>query len=517
MTLPEAVQAHHLLDEDAWIAFRDAGIAPLHESELVTSEEARAEFLVGAWLLGLLSTIQPQMLRVVDMLTAGKMMNAVIMPRRSSKTTTLFCILLGRCYLRPVHLAGFTLLTTQKKTAERYRLDVYGPIYRAWPAAAEREAFTKGAPVKLVKSNGGERVEFKNGSVLAALSPDGDAIRSGAYDTLLLDESGEATPERWEDVIGAVIPSFDTRPEGQLILAGTAGDYRGGSEFWDTLNDPDAGVIRYTIPDDTDPEELEAWEPDEEHPIARVRELVEAMHPGLFGLTTSDRIANSFKRLGVKKFIREYLGLFGEEGGGTTLISQPKWTGTRLDETAASVALPAVLALAIAIDPDGRWCSLAAAWKGTGDKRHVALLEHQSGVHGFGAKVARISRKLNRRVIYDPGRATENVEITALRAARPPIRVRPLLRNDIPRAAVLFMKTLSAENLVHYTGQDQLDGAAEIAVRRAFGVSGAWAFGRPDEKNRPEDDITPLEAASRALFALDDERPATTGLGITGV
>ncbi len=83
---------HPLLDEDAWIELRDSGgIAPLKETELVTTALARAEFLVGAWLTdravkgGLLSQIKPQMLRVVDMLTAGRFKNAIILPRRSSK------------------------------------------------------------------------------------------------------------------------------------------------------------------------------------------------------------------------------------------------------------------------------------------------------------------------------------------------------------------------------------------------------------------------------------------------
>jgi len=232
--LPEPVASHPLREEAAWVALRDSGIAPRDASDMLTTQQSRDEFLTGAWLLnattraGLLNSITPQMLRAVDVLTwaqaMGVLISAILMPRRSGKTTVIFCILMGRCYLNPVHFAGFALLTTQKKTSERYRLDVYGPIIRQWPDEDTR-------PVKVIRSNGNERVEFQNGSNLAVLSPEGDAIRSGAYDSLLLDEGGEANPERWEDVIGAVIPSFDTRPEGQLILAGTAGDYRDGSAF----------------------------------------------------------------------------------------------------------------------------------------------------------------------------------------------------------------------------------------------------------------------------------------------
>lgn len=522
--LPSEVEAHPLRDEAAWVALRDSHIAPRDASAMVSTQAARDEFLVGAWLLnatvkgGMLNHITPQMLQAVDVLTAsqldGVLMSAILMPRRSGKTTVMLCVLLGRCYLNPVHFAGFTLLTTQKKTAERYRLDVYGPISRAWPDATEREAFAKGAPVKLVKSNGGERVEFKNGSNLAVLSPESDAIRSGAYDTLLLDEGGEASPERWEDVIGAVIPSFDTRPEGQLILAGTAGDYQGGSMFWTTLNDPASGRLNFSLPDDTDPEELEAWEPSDAHPKARAKELALSMHPGIGTLTTLERIENNFNLLGVKKFTREYFNIFGSEGSAKTLIKQTDWTATRREKLFAQVELPAVLAVAMAIDTAGLNASIALAWKGRGNKRHVAVLHNQAGVEGFAKELVRVGRKLGRQISYDPGRATENVEVTAASKMRRDVRFRALTNKDIPRGAVLFMKTLKAGDLVTYNGQQPLDDAAELAVKRAFGSTGQWAFGRPDEKNRPEDDITPLEAAARALHALDGERDMSASLGI---
>lgn len=504
--LPEEVAEHPLLQESAWVELRDQGVEPLNDPVLVTTEQSRAELLIGAWLLGLLDTMQPQMLRLSDMLTAGMLMNAVIMPRRSSKTTTLLCILLGRCYLRPVHLAGFTLLTTQKKTAERYRVEVYGPIVRKWPDSREREAFRRGSPVKLVKSNGSERVEFPNGSILAVLSPDGDAIRSGGYDTMLLDEAGEASAIMWEDIIGAVLPTFDTRPDGQLILAGTAGEYRGGSLFWDTLNDEDAGVIRYAIPDDTDPDELEGWESTEEHPYGRVREWIERMHPGLYGLTTLDRIAHNFKRLGARKFAREYLNLFGEEGSNTTLISAPAWRASaRTSAELATVELPPVMAIAIAVHPDGRWASIAAAWWGEreGD-RHAALLHHQAGVDGLANVILATYRKHNRRIVYDDRRSTEAIEIAPLIAARPPIQARNLGTRDVGRATVLTLKLLKEGNLWHYA-QGELDDAVAIAVKRKLGETGSFGFGRPDERNRPDDDITPIEAVSRALYALDDE------------
>ncbi len=493
--LPKPVQEHPLRDEAAWIELRDSGIAPRDASPMLTTQQARDEFLTGAWLLnattkkGLLNSITPQMLQAVDVLEAARssetLISALLMPRRSGKTTVMFCVLLGRCYLNPVHLAGFALLTTQKKTSERYRLDVYGPIIRQWPDEETR-------PVKVIRSNGNERVEFSNGSNLAVLSPDGDAIRSGAYDSLLLDEGGEASPERWEDVISAVIPSFDTRPEGQLILAGTAGDYRDGSIFWDTLTDTSAGRLNFSAPDDVDPEELESWE--------QVRPLALQVHPGIGTLTTLERIEQNYKLLGVKKFTREYLNIFGAEGSNTALIPQPLWVASALSEWTTPAEVSSLCAF---VHPDAEYASVAQAWKDADGRTHVALLHHQQGLKGFTKQVVQLARKTGRPVTFDSGSpATVNV-MTEVRDARPRPSERPMIFKDIKRAAVHFMTLLREGQLRHYD-QAELNDAAGIAVKRAMGTGGAWGFGRP--KNQDSADITPIEAAALAVYALEDER-----------
>jgi hypothetical protein len=286
------------------------------------------------------------MLRAVDTLNAARFRNAVLMPRRSAKTTTLFCILLGRCYLRPVHMAGYTMLTTAKKTTERFRLDIYGPIVRQWHDKKTR-------PVNLINSNGFERVEFHNGSVLAILSPDGDAIRSGAYDTLVLDESGEAEPDKWEDVIAAIVPAFDTRgDDAQLILAGTAGDYRDGSYYWKVLHDADAGVLRYGVPDGIGLERMVSWDD--------VGPLISSIHPGLDGLTSIEKIKSNWGDLH-DRFAREYLGHFGTEHAANTLIRAATWEATKQPGKPPEGVTP--LTLVFAIHPFGNWASIGITWR----------------------------------------------------------------------------------------------------------------------------------------------------------
>lgn len=147
-TLPEEVAGHPLLVMDAfgiahaWAALRDSGRIPIDVSPIRSTHQSRAEFLVGAWVLdklvpprlggSLLNNLQPQMLHTADVLAAERFVNAILEPRRSAKTTSVWCILIGRCYMRPVYMAGYTMLTTAKKANERFKLDVRDPIIRKW-------------------------------------------------------------------------------------------------------------------------------------------------------------------------------------------------------------------------------------------------------------------------------------------------------------------------------------------------------------------------------------------------
>ena len=509
-----------LQDESTWLEWRSRIPTPTHVTDLVTTEDTRREFLEGARLLRMdvrrrggdgLTGPSPVQLVIADMLNAGRKFNGIMEPRRSTKTTAIQAVALGRCTLRDDYLVGWTLAKKDggQKTGERFRKDIVSQVDRLYPDPKTR-------PFIINTGKGTEHIRWPNGSYFNAYAPGNDAFTSGAYDIAWVDEAQDATPEMTEDMMTSIPPTLDGRFRPQMIGSGTAPDYQAGNLLWKLLTMEGAGVLRHGIPDDTDPAELEAWEPDEEHPQARVRELIELNHPGIGFTTPLSDVRDNFAAMTSKAFQREYLSLPGEEGSATALIKQPVWTKTRTDKPFPA-SLPSVMALAIAIHPDGKWASLAAAWKGKKGKVHVALLHHQEGVDGFARKVLLTARKQNRRVVFDPGRPVENIEIKPMESGRPPLRIRPLRREEIPRTAVRFMKVLNAGELVTYDGQQPLDDAAEIVVRRAFGATGAWALSRPDEKNRPDDDITPLEAVSRAVYALEDEK-ATVGIpDIVGV
>jgi hypothetical protein len=527
----------------AWIALRDHGVdpfgvkppptreprAPLDSSGLVSSYQSRAEFLVGAWVInsivpnriaagGLLGNLQPQMLRTADVLGAGgpldaedpqpgegHFLNAVLEPRRSAKTTSIWCVLIGRCWMRPVYMAGYTMLTTAQKAAERFKLDVRDPITRKWRNP-------KDCPVKLNGSNGALGIEFPhNGSRLSILSPNGDAVRSGAYDVLVMDEAGEAEPDMWDDIVGAVVPSFDTRPGAQLIYAGTGGKYREGSHFWATLHDPDAGRIRYGVPDDVDERRLESWE-------AGAGELIEQLHPGLDGLTNLATVRRNFGILKAVRFGMEYLGHFGRASGNDVLLNPSDWEHTT-GEGAPPEGVPAA-SLAFAVHPGGLWASIAVAWHledETPDLARAAwalegndneaetpragfkLIHHQEGNDRMAATLWKYWKMLRLPIVYDDAPQEKAIIADLLRQARPRPTVEMVRFAEKSVAATRLVNGIRHKRVEHWA-QEPLDDAARIAVPRQSGKS--RLIGAP--ANDDTADITPLEAASLALYKLPD-------------
>jgi hypothetical protein len=522
--LPPEVAAHPLLVMDAfgiahaWNALRDSGRKPADESPLSSTHQSRAEFLVGAWVIdkivpprlggSLLGNLQPQMLRTADMLAAERFTNAILEPRRSAKTTTIWCVLIGRCHMRPVYMAGYTMLTTAKKAGERFKLDVRDPIRRKW-----RDP--KAMPMKLTDGNGNLGIEWPSGSKLAVLSPNGDDVRSGAYDVLVLDEGGEAEPDMWDDIVGAVVPSFDTRGEGaQLVIAGTGGHYRVGSHFWNALHDPDAGRIRYGVPDDFNDEALASWE--------SLAGIIDALHPGLDGLTTLEQIERNYRLLGAVRFGLEYCGHFGRAAGNDTAMSDAAWTKSRLPGPVPTGVTP--MSLAFAVHPGGAFASIAVAWTlegSPGDLVDAAMqldgdetapprfafkiIHHQHGNGRLEYKLRDLSRQYRLPIAYDSSPQEKAIMERVGRISRPRPQSRAFTMAEKSVATTTLLNAIEQGTVDHWA-QEPLDSAAALAVFRAGKLR---LLGVPDDSN-PDQEITALEAGIIAVGALPDRAPAAS-------
>jgi hypothetical protein len=516
-----------LWSEANWLEWRSRidHMAPIRLTELVTTPQSRGEFIEGARLLRLDHRVRagdggmgpsPMQLVIADMLAAGHFMNAIFEPRRSTKTTAVQAVLMGRCYHREDYQVGWTMFTTGAKAGERFRKDIVAHLERLYPDP-------RTSPVTINVGKGTEHAKFRDtGSYLNVYTPNGEGFRSGGFDAAFGDEAAEADIEQGEDVERAVIPTMDTKIGAQFILAGTGQKWRTGNLLWKALHDPDAGVAWHGIPERVDRAELASWEPDVPHPLTgatggRMREFIELHHPGVGFTTPVDAVRRSFDRWQLDDFLIEYGGQFGLEGAADTIIPPAWWERAAVDRNIDEVGMPARFSAAMKVHHLGTHAALAVAWDyeeqadlvsdalalaGETERprrRAVAVWLHQTGTEGFERDVhAKLRRK---RVVYDNYGHTA---IVAKKLERMPLRpeMQPTKPGDIPLSTVRLLQALEDGSVVHFR-QPMLDTAAALATRQKFGNYGSFRFGPP--KSDPEADLTTLEAAALALHFLDDQ------------
>lgn len=499
-TPAKALSVAVLSDRDAWLSLRSRALAPLHVSELATCEGDRREFLRGAEMLrfhgeGAMRgrVPQPQQLLVVDALAAGEARNAVLLPRRSSKSTTLIALALGRAEAREDYRVAVLTLTTGKAGRSRFQKDVVPALERS----TDREQ------VKIVRAAGQERVEFRESGGIVAWLSTMDDLRGEAFDLIILDEAGEPDPQKVEDTLAAAMPTLDTRPDAQIVVAGTAGKYRSGNLLWDWLvlgRDGRAGIVEYAMPDTIQDEDVETWE--------QVEPLILAAHPGIGTLTTLDRVRGNFETLPRLVFMAEYGGLFGDEGGTTSLFDPLKWARTGVD--GALPAPPDRFSLAFAPHPDQTCVSIVAAWRDDEGRAVPLLLDDLPGIDKAVPILARLARTYRVPIVYDAGSQVAQLIVEKLNRVTPRPKFEPYTYADVKRAASLIVDEVDRENVVHYRDQTVLNEAVHRTVKRKSGDRG-WLLGRAPKN--PEHNITPVEAWALAQQHYDGYKPRVRARG----
>lgn len=498
-----ALTGASLFDRRRWLALRKRALSPLNVSELVTTDADRREFLRGATMLRFFGDCamrgrspQPQQLLVVDMLAAGNPKNSALLPRRSSKSTTLIAIGLGRAEAREDYRVGVLTMTTGKAGRSRFLKDVVPAIERSG---------LSGDTYKLVKSAGQERVEFPaSGGSVSWLSSIDD-LRGEAFDLIILDESGEPDPQKVEDALAAALPTLDTRPDAQIVVAGTAGKYRAGNLLWDWLQlgrKGRAGIIEYAIPDTVQDEDLATWE--------QVEPLIVAAHPGIGTLTTLEQVRGNFETLPREVFTREYGGLFGNEGGTTTLFDALKWARTGTDDDPAAVTPPERWSIAFAPHPDQLAVSIVAAWRDESGRAVPLLLDRIQGIDGAAPALRRLGTKYRQPIVYDAGNQVAQLIVEKLSQGANRPKFAPYVFADVKRAASLIVDEVDRENVAHWARQVEFNEAIHKTIKRKSGDRG-WLLGR--HPKQPDDDITPAEAWAMAQLHYDTSKPKARARG----
>jgi hypothetical protein len=478
----EEVPAGVFEETQSWAEDFEMKAVPRFCSEIPEGTDIEAA-RKGAWLQRL--PITPQ-----GIIVAGVMQSrhpnrrirykqvTIQIPRRSTKTTTIQNVLLGRCATMP----GYQVVSTAQdgtRASQFFRdmmdliLDHANEIMEkrneereeAWDGEGkEPEEFTQKQALAelgirtMYFSQQREYIKWRNGSKWRVAKPEAGSLRGGAAHAIWFDEGGELDPETAPKLVAGALPMMDTKPEGQVIVSGTPGEARVGL-FWNQLEKARAakdklGIVDYSADDFCDPTDERVWW---------------RTHPGLAcGLTDIDTIRERFDEetgMPLPEFMREYLCIWPPDSSVTALDLQ-KWGITHDELTlAAPEDVPVGIGWDVAIG--GGSAAVAAAWLDENDEPHIQILRHRQGsqwLPGYIGKGIKTLPRLN--VAYDS--IGQNIVVAQALGRMPQVktnRVKALSMKDVSAATALLAQSVDLMTL-HHGKHAGLDTAVKNATWR---------------------------------------------------
>ena len=405
----------------------------------------------------------------------------ILMPRRATKSTSIWSQIIGRCAARPGLRVYFTAQDGQR-AREILRLDIMENL--------RAQGFEQNGHGTFRVANGDESVIFANGSFIRALPPKPSIFRSKAADIIFLDEAGEYAEDLGDALLQAALPLMDTRPHSQIIISGTPAPGRAGL-LWEKLQDgmdktvTEVGVLAYMITDDESAVNDDG---------TMNEKVLYRVHPGIGTLTTIATIRSRFRDLtkkhGTIKFEMEYLCRFPVDVSSAAIPAEVWAAASR---GPALPVRPAHVGLAIDTDPDNTTAALVAAWRDTAGHGHLEVLAVGSPSEIVNA-AQRAATKHRTPVGYDQiGANVDHAQVLTRRKTR----TNPLPLRYMQAATARFDRELRNATL-HHHDQTALDDAAAGACWRTVGEGGKL-FGR----RASTASVAPLVAAAVALWQYD--------------
>lgn len=474
--------------------------------------------------------LQPQQLVMVDHLNANGLDGlplddyVIEVPRRASKTTTIFCWLHGRCLSRPDYFVTFSAQSGVKGGARlrewATRLDRVQPADDADLPPWLRGTRPKRAPqalalfgddnltapppagrgFRIMRGEVGKGIYYDNGSQFLVLKPDAESYRGEAGDVSWIDEAQEIDPEDGADLLAGIIPLQDTREGAALVISGTAGEARVGI-LWERVErlrsgDATMGGLDFAAPEDTPWELIE----DEEQAIA----LLLTVHPGIGTLTTEAKMRKNWRKMDKPKWAREYLSMWPETFG-QVAIAAGLWLAGALK---SKPRRPGRVAFGMSIKPGGGVAAIAAAWRSPSGVAYVEIVDHRQGTLWIPERARELTRTYRgSSVAYDDiGEGKSTAAECLMLKPRPALKVQTYTENAA--GCIQVLRDLERGRLKH-ADQVGLNSAVTIAAKREVRGSdrGVWLW-TPAEKGG---DITCLDAATRALRNWDQHYAGRTG------
>jgi hypothetical protein len=193
---------------------------------------------------------------------------------------------------------------------------------------------------------------------------------------------------------------------------------------------------------------------------------------------------------------REGMGVWDDDK--TTAPSEIDWDQWAALATTAP-PLDGRVAYAVRFSADGARVALAAAVRPLVGVPHVELVRVRDMSAGTGWLVDwLVSRWRGAARITVDGKAGAGALVNSLREAKIPARVLHTPTTDeVIAAHSMIAEAIRSASMSHFS-QEPLDSAARNAGRRSIGTAGGWGW----KSLSPDVDVTPLDAATLALYAV---------------
>lgn len=410
----------------------------------------------------------------------------VSVPRQSGKTLLLAVLLMLRC-IREDHHQAFYTAQTGKDARARWQDMV--KLIQSSPLRAT---------VRVRRSQGSERLEFPNGSILQVFAPTADSLHGYTPPTVALDEAFAHDERLGDELMAAIEPAQQTLPHRQLWIVSTRGDT--DSVFLDAwLEKGAAGAPGVALFD---------WGASEDHDPRDPADVL-AFHPavglpgGLGNGTSVETIVAS--KLSEAAYERAYANR-PTQGGDVKRIGAQAW-----EDVAAELEPPGDRPLVLTYDVahDRSAATVGATWTDASGQLCHKLVRWELGVAWVAPWVwqfVRDRRNVKAVAADDTGPAREvTAQLRRLVLPRG-LDVRVLTTRELTVAWGELLELIRTRSF-HHCGNGHLADAAAAVVPRPLLDSEA-----PSRRFSPGD-IAPLIACMVGLWTTQN-RPRPAGVPV---